>query len=233
MILVPPKPTIGQKFGANAVALYNGQGLKGHTGVDYGFNYGEPVRSSTDSYCYSIVNKDNPDPSKYRAVFTLVEEGDIAYEISYGHCSEIYVRPNEYLKQGDIIAAAGNTGDVYQLGVPISKEDRLAGSRAGSHLHFQVRLCKKVRNLSEHNHYLYDGFGLFVRDGYFYEIVDYNEGYNGCIDPEPFFKDTKLAPQTPTSQKASESITTFASTLTGWKKDILATLAKWLQSLGY
>lgn len=36
--------------------------------------------------------------------------------------------------------------------------------------------------------YVYDAKGLFKRDGFYYEIVDYENGYHGCVDPAQFFK---------------------------------------------
>jgi peptidoglycan hydrolase-like protein with peptidoglycan-binding domain len=40
---------------------------------------------------------------------------------------------------------------------------------------------------------VYDGNGLLKYKDSFLEVVDYDNGYNGCVDPEPFF-DTPLPP---------------------------------------
>lgn len=48
--------------------------------------------------------------------------------------------------------------------------------------------------------FIYQSNGnLFTRNGFAYEIEDYWNGYNGCIDPAPFFTgeyavDQKLKP---------------------------------------
>ena len=43
------------------------------------------------------------------------------YETVYAHCSQIYVEVNSQVKQGDLIAAVGSTGN-----------------STGNHLHFEV-----------------------------------------------------------------------------------------------
>ncbi|MFA5135374.1 MAG: peptidoglycan DD-metalloendopeptidase family protein [Patescibacteria group bacterium] len=50
---------------------------------------------------------------------------DNGYETYYAHCSELYVSAGQYVTQGSLIAASGNTG--WVIGDP------------GYHLHFEVR----------------------------------------------------------------------------------------------
>lgn len=188
-LFVPfPTSTITQRFGDNANTSYSRDGLKGHTAFDWGAKYGEPgYACAQDSYVYSLMNKDNPDPSRYRAVFTIVETLNGVYELSYGHCSEIYAEVGKTYQAGDVLYAVGNTGDVFSGNHEVTKEERLAGSRAGTHAHCpQLRPLQKVKQKTG-KQLIYDGNGVFRKDGYYYEVLDYGNGYNGCVSPEPFF----------------------------------------------
>lgn len=202
-----PLSTISQYFNGNANPLYAGQGLKGHTAIDWGVPWGTPVPNcAANAYCYSVMHKDNPDPTQYRAVFTLVEDDNGIYEISYGHASTIFAQVGVTYQVGDILMDVGNTGDVYSAGIAVTKGDRLNGSRAGAHLHGpQVRPVKRVSEVSSNKQYLYDGSGLFQKDGFYYEIVDYGNGYNGCVNPFPFLNG-QLANSLPTVLPSNTSV---------------------------
>lgn len=187
MKLIPPfdLKAISQGFGENANGLYANQGLKGHTGIDFGIAYGTPIPSAADSYCYSTANKNNPDLTQYRAVYTIVDEDDFSYEISYGHCSEINAIPTSKYDHGDILGKIGNTGNVFAGQHEVTQQEKLNGSHIGSHLHFQVRKLKRTRNKIDP--VLYDLKGPYQRGGYYYNIPEYLNGFNGCIDPAQFF----------------------------------------------
>lgn len=191
MKLTKPFSVITQGFGANATPFYVNGGLKGHTGIDFAADWGVPIKSAGDSYCYSVMNRDNPDLMKYRAVFTLIDDGDVTYEISYGHCSAILATPNTSVKTGQVLANIGNTGDVFVGTTEVSAADKNAGSRAGRHLHFQVRKLQKIAVDVEpplYAKYIMDGSGLLVINGFNYIVPDYKNGYAGCVDPTPFFE---------------------------------------------
>lgn len=185
-----PLSTVSQKFGENANPLYAGQGLKGHTAYDFAVPWGTPIPACVDGKVYSVMNKGNPDPERYRAVFQLVQIGDIFYEVSYGHMNDIYVEPGQEVKAGDIIGTVGNTGPVYHNGLAVTKEARLAGSHEGAHLHGpQVRPTRRVK-VTAGGQLLSDGFGVLRdADGYYFELIGYDNGENGCIDPGPLFSD--------------------------------------------
>lgn len=179
------KFTVGQPFSKNYNTYYKEDGLLGHTGFDMNAEHGSIIYAATDAYCYSIVNKDNPDLMRYRCVYTIVDDeaGGVSYEVSYGHLGTIYAEKGTYLKVGDKIGTQGNTGDVASGGVKITKAMKLAGSTAGSHLHFQVRLLKKVDKKETGKKYLMPT----KINGAYYEIPYYTNGFKGCVDPEQFF----------------------------------------------
>jgi len=190
--LPAPMNGITQKFAENATDLYKKSGLIGHSAIDWAATYGTPQYCvAENSYCYSVMNKDNSNLDKYRAVFSLVEGGnglsDLS-EVSYGHCKDIYAEVGKTYQPGDILYSAGNTGDVYAGGLKVSLAKKNAGSTAGTHLHApQVRPVRRVKERSAKKQYLTDANGVLKYQGYYYEIVDYANGTNGCINPMPFF----------------------------------------------
>lgn len=136
------------------------------------------------------MNKDNFDLMKFRGVFTIVDDTDASYEVSYGHCSQISAVATSVYDKGDTLAQIGNTGVVYVGDHLVTGAEKNSGSVAGSHLHFQVRKLKRVVVADTPNPvgpYLSDANGLIQRNGYYYQIPDYHNGYNGCIDPSQFF----------------------------------------------
>jgi murein DD-endopeptidase MepM/ murein hydrolase activator NlpD len=179
-----PLSTVSQKFGENANASYAQDGLKGHTSYDFAVPWGTPIRACVDGPVYSVMHKNDPDPSQYRAVFQLVQLGDICCEVSYGHMNDIYVEPGQTVKAGDVIGTVGNTGPVHHNGIAVTKAERLAGSHAGAHLHGpQVRPTRRVK-VTARGQLLSDGFGVLQdADGYYFEVIDYGNGFNGCIPP--------------------------------------------------
>lgn len=177
---------ISQNFGQNANGSYQSNGFTGHTGMDIVGQHRENIYASCDGLVYSTMNKDNPDLMKYRAVFQLIEEDGIAYELAYGHLMDIYVEPNTFVKKGTLIGTQGNTGNVFTGGKEVTAKMKENNSPAGSHLHFQLRLLKKNDKLDKKTVKLVDANGLLKIDGYYFEIPEYNNGFNGCVDLLPF-----------------------------------------------
>ena len=184
-IWYPLKNTIlTQGFYENANDWYVTHGMIGHGGYDYVTYYDDKVLFAEDGYVYKIVNKD-ADLSKFRAVFQLVElENDYILELCYGHANKIYCS-NGYYECGMDCMSEGNTGDVWSGGGKVSVEAREKGSKAGTHLHLQGRICKKVKDYSSGFYYLSsqeDETKAYKDDDkYFYRICDYNNGFNGCV----------------------------------------------------
>lgn len=178
------KPKQTQGFAKNLNTYYAEKGRLGHSGIDYWQPHGTEILCGVDGYVFTIANKDNKDLMKFRAVYTLVEVDGISYEVTYGHLGEIFVKEGDYVVIGDRIGTQSNTGSVASNGVKVTKEMKALGSGAGSHLHFQVRLLKKVDKKDRTKNYL-----LGSPNGNIYEIPLFKNGYNGCIDPQPFMQD--------------------------------------------
>lgn len=191
MTLYPPLKEfiISQKFGDNANGSYAADGLKGHTGVDLESFYGDTISFSAPGKIYKAISFTNPDLSFYRAVFTLVEDATGVFEVSYGHCKALLCKVGDTAKIGDPVATEGNTGTVYSNGILVTEALKESGSQAGTHLHFQVREVKKVQVQEIGKHYLsaQEGDNISYKDAMwnFYEIVNFENGFNGCIDPSP------------------------------------------------
>lgn len=176
-----------QYFGQNANTYYSEGGLRGHTGIDFGQKFLAPLFASTDSYCYSVQNKDNKDLMRYRAVYTLIEDAGVWYELSYGHLIDIYATPKTFLKRGDPIGTEGNTGNVASGGKKVTATEKKNGSGKGSHLHLQLRLVKPVDVKEKGKKYLSDSKGLLKYLDKFWEVPNYENGYAGCVDPAPYW----------------------------------------------
>lgn len=186
-------PFISQGFAQNLNSYYAEGGLKGHSGVDMFSGYGSIINCAIDSYCYSV--RLSNDPMRYSAIYTIVDDEDtgLSYEVSYGHISGALVQQGTYLKAGQPIALEGNFGDVAVGGKAVTLAQKKAQPGIGSHLHFQVRLIKKVteeeakKNTDANSPVLVNQDGRVKKDGFCYQIVNYNNGENGCIDPMQFF----------------------------------------------
>lgn len=86
-----------------------------HTGIDLTASYGAPIRAARSGRVASCgwdggLGK------------TVTLKHDMGFRTIYGHCCQIRVKRNQYVKKGQIIASVGTTG--------------LA---TGPHLHFEVR----------------------------------------------------------------------------------------------
>lgn len=185
------KFVITQGFAQNANDYYRTHNLIGHTGIDMVSFYNDNIMAAQDGLVYKIINRDNPDLSQFRAVFQIIETDTGTYELCYGHNNKTLAFPAAFANTGETLATEGNTGDVYVNGQPINKEERMNGSRAGTHVHFQLRKVQKtlIPNFDGKNQFLSAQSGEPYRDtkGYYYLIPLYDNGANGCIDPTPFF----------------------------------------------
>jgi len=168
--------------------------LLGHPGLDYSFAWNEEVPFIADSYVYSKLNENNKDPEKYTGTCTIVEENGEVDEIIYGHPNLMPVEIGKVYTVGETAALAGNRGMVFSSGRRITKEEKLAGSRDGTHLHLQRRPCIKVKTKTKGKKYLRDAKGDFKKDGFYYEIKNPDNGYAGC---EPIEYNGKIAKKMP------------------------------------
>lgn len=187
-IYLPIKGAIlTQGFSKNFNAYYKAGGLLGHTGMDFISYVSNDILTAVEgAYTYKILNKNNPDLSKYRSIYQIVDTEDGCFEVSYGHCSRMDC-PHGPSTLGTKIAEQGNTGNVFVGGREITTSEKNSGSKAGTHVHLQLRKLQKRTYRIQYDSYLEGEDGNAYTDGkYYYAIPNYNNGFNGCIDPAPY-----------------------------------------------
>lgn len=114
----------------NVVISAGWYGYPGHKGIDFttagatGNTYGKEIRAAADGVVYS---------SEYHYSWgnnVYINHGNGVYT-RYAHCSKLLVGKGQTVKQGQVIAYVGNTGNV-------SPRPSAANPHAGAHLHFEV-----------------------------------------------------------------------------------------------
>lgn len=180
--------SINQGFGANP-AVY--APLAGHTGIDEGKGFGTPIHTPVDMHVYKVLTVQNPsnDGTGFTGVFGIVDNGTEIYELLIGHCNPTVIAGQD-VKAGDVVGTEANHGLVFQGGVQITLAMQAAGDKRGSHRHFQKRPVFKSKTIQQPALSAYnDEAGTYLdSQNNYYPIWDYNNGFNGCIDPsKPVF----------------------------------------------
>jgi hypothetical protein len=181
---MPNLCTEGQPFSANYNPSYKAGGLAGHTGIDYACGYGTPIHSLYDGLVTLVWTPQAPASDGYTAVAILVDDGKECFEWQVGHCNpDRSILEGTRIKKGDYIGTEANHGVVYSGNVLITLAQQKAGNQAGHHRHYQKRPVMPV--LPSDGFLLSNGRGGQVRaaDGSYYQIFNFNGGYNGCVDP--------------------------------------------------
>lgn len=114
----------------NVVISAGWYGYANHQGIDFttagatGNTYGKEIRAAADGVVYS---------SEYHYSWgnnVYINHGNGVYT-RYAHCSKLLVGQGQSVKQGQVIAYVGNTGNV-------SPRPTASNPHAGAHLHFEV-----------------------------------------------------------------------------------------------
>lgn len=164
--------------------------MKGHPGIDMQCGYGSQIHSPIDMMIYKVLTVANPsrDGSGFTGVFGIVDDGIELYEYLIGHCDPT-CSVGQFIKAGEVVGTEANHGRVYWNGQEITLAMQKAGDKRGTHRHCQKRPVRKVRQTQTGKRYLDDysdwPAGSIHRDdsGYYYEVWDWFNGFNGCIDP--------------------------------------------------
>ena len=109
----PVKGWVTSEFGYRVDPFTGRQEL--HEGLDIAARLGTPVVAPADGIVIY---------ARYERSFgnTIIIDHGYGFSTLYGHLSEIYVRPGDRVKRGQVIGAVGNTG-----------------RSTGPHLHYEVR----------------------------------------------------------------------------------------------
>lgn len=112
--------TITSPFGTRNTGIEGASTF--HNGIDLAASYGTPIYASADGQVRFAGSNGG-----YGLMVKLTHDGGV--ETRYGHCSQLLVRNNQYVKRGEIIALVGSTG-----------------TSSGNHVHFEVRINGKPVN---------------------------------------------------------------------------------------
>jgi len=182
--MIKTEGKLTQGFGANATPTYVAGGLKGHSGIDLDNGYGSPIHSYWDEeYVYKVLTVENPanDGSGFTGVFTIVEQDGKVFEFLYGHCNPT-VKVGSILTKGSVLGTQSNNGECYSGGVRITLEMQKNGDHRGTHRHDQARELIKETVAQNRRHIIGLDGTAFHKDGIYYGILNYDNGYNGCFD---------------------------------------------------
>ena len=162
---------------------YISHGLKGHGGWDWCCGYSSPIHSDYDFTVYKTFSKEYPGTDGFTGIFGIYDDGIQCFEWCVGHCSKVNVQVGSKVTTGDVIGEEGNFGIVYSGNQRITFQMAVNGDERGSHRHYQLRPVRKVKKTSWGGQYLYTVNGIHLDDSNnYYEIFNYNNGYNGCVD---------------------------------------------------
>jgi hypothetical protein len=164
---------------------YTTRGQDGHSGVDSQLGWNAPIVCDNDSYVYKVILS-NQSKENWQGVYMLVDLTDeITMEICQGHFNKILVNEGEWIPENAVIGLEGNRGYVFSGGTQITPEMQKAGDQRGHHVHTAYRPCRKVKSTKRTEYYLLDVNGKKYKDkkGYYYQIINKDNGYKGCVNP--------------------------------------------------
>lgn len=112
--MIPPLDTeVTSAFGMRIHPIDNVE--KFHYGVDLAGNVGDKIKCVAEGVAVEVGS------DEYYGNYLLVKHSDKIYSF-YGHCDKVLASKDDSIKQGQVIATAGNTGKATD-----------------SHLHFEIR----------------------------------------------------------------------------------------------
>lgn len=168
-VLAPyPDGNVMQYFGENP-KLYASLGLPGgHNGIDLVGAWGTPIFAVEGGKV--VESWDNGNAGKQVGILT-----DKGLEWEYDHLSRIDVALGTIVQEGDQIGLMGNTGFVVTGSTPYWASNPYAGT----HLHLQCRPTKPFTGSGTWN--------VSYPDGTRAELLYYENGTKGAVDPVPYF----------------------------------------------
>ena len=197
--IIPNTCALGQRFGDNLNNSYALLGLKGHTGKDISCGFGTQIFFPYEKgIVYKVLDKDNTtDKTGFTGVFVIVDDGIECFEYLVGHCDPL-VKEGDVVSRGTILGTEANHGTVFSGNIQITLDMQKAGDQRGHHRHIQKRPVRRVLQTSNGELFHAPPSYLTSRvhstqlgiqgdkyyDGGYYEVIDYYNGFNGCMDIE-------------------------------------------------
>jgi len=167
-----PAGVITQLYGENP-ELYKQLNMNGHNGWDIVGNYDSPLYAACAGRVVAVKKSEGQGGNEI-----AIRSYDKSIIIMYAHCNQILVKPGDGVAPRDVIGTMGNSGFVVSGGVPYwggSNPDK-----KGTHLHFGIKELGDVTNGTERQ-YSDVGETLYIKN--------YNNGFNGAVNPLPYFED--------------------------------------------
>ena len=177
MKILQPKGRISSGFGA-----YESVRDKPHTGIDFVQGYRKSIISAHEGVVAELRNFTNPNSLVYKGISVIADTDQGLYELHYGHVLPgTFVKVGDLIPEGVMIAHEGNTGDMnFSGGQPVTAELQAQGR--GAHLHFGLRpvVLDDTKITGEH-------YRPYKYQGKFVRCALKDNGYEGCINPTPYF----------------------------------------------
>ena len=181
MKAIRPKGILTQGYNDNYNAYYKANGMIAHGAEDYVNYHRAPIEATVTGLVYSIRPPKKFDV--YTAVYILAKDDKGYYEYSYGHLfPDPKIKEGDYISQGTVIGYQSNYGICYTNGILVTNKEKEAGSGKGSHLHYQKREVEASKQKGKH--YLQNSKGALKIDGLYFNVKNYDNGFQGCVDPK-------------------------------------------------
>lgn len=170
-----PAGNIWQLFGENRedyIIPKNG-GYEGHPGIDVTAYDNAPLVA----VCDGVIQEIAEDPFRLGGKAVWLYANGVRY--GYGHCKEILKKKGDTVKEGELIATMGNTGFVMSENDKGIIESFWGNAPAGRgvHCHFSKMFVKM--------------------NGDTPNILNWDNGYKGFVDPLPDFVQGSIKPPFP------------------------------------
>lgn len=185
---------LGQGYDDNYLPeLYKSLGLKSHGGVDITSFHKDKIFLSETGTCYKVWDEVAPTLGSVTRgygvhVLTDLDENGICREWVFWHMrSTIEVKEGIRYEQGTILGEEGASGAVYYGNFPVPDNEKGKPPFKGTHLHWGYKEVQRTKdsNFDGTTEFLHWTSGkLYVdKEGYFYKVLNYNNGNKGLLDP--------------------------------------------------
>ncbi len=126
---------ITQPFGARP-EFYRKFGLPGHEGIDFQAPEGSEIYAAADGFVHDVRLDGNSDPIRKPYGNQVRIQHDGGYETIYAHLSQAVVTRGQFVRAGQLIGLAGNTGHSYGAHLHLSlKKQGATGSGLTNYPH--------------------------------------------------------------------------------------------------
>lgn len=207
-----PSGDVTQWFGENHELYFTNFGLQGHNGIDIVRPWGSPLLAIEDAEVLEVKYDAGGFGKHVRILGKNKNVNGYYNEWTYGHCSSINVRVGDKVVAGQEIAKMGNTGFVVTNKTPYWATNPYGGT----HVHFGLRQIVKPAS----------GGWTYPESRVRVDVIDYNNGYKGAIDPVPFIKALALTEKVPSAVPVAKQVESLQLQVIEALKSLYAVLTK-------